>query len=228
MLTGNLCNLTLSVIQIDTQADPDCAIVWLHGLGASGDDVAPVVEQLDLPASMRVRFIFPHAPVRAVSLNNGMRMPAWYDIYGLDMDSREDREGIVQATTAINALVRKQVDAGMQPHRVALAGFSQGGALALYAGLHCPHRLAGVLVLSGYLPLHRERVQAAANTRPSVPVFMAHGRYDDVVPIACAHLACELLTQQGLEITWREYPCAHTMCAEEIADIRAWLLTRWQ
>lgn len=218
----------LAAIQIDTQDDPDCAIIWLHGLGANGHDFEPMVEQLNLPVSIRARFIFPHAPVQAVSLNNDMHMPAWYDIYGLDMHSKEDSEGIKRIKSEINALIDQQVNLGISPQRIVLAGFSQGGALTLYTGLHYPHRLAGLLAMSCYLPLHQELHEYSAYTDHSLPIFLAHGVYDEIVPLAFAQLARELLEQQGFEIFWKEYPCAHTVCLEEIADIRSWLLQCWQ
>ncbi len=220
--------MTLDAIQIDTQAEPDCAVIWLHGLGANGHDFEPVVEQLDLPKSVRARFIFPHAPVRAVTLNNGAHMPAWYDIYGLDMDSEEDVEGIQTIKMAINALIEQQVNQGIQTRRIILAGFSQGGALALYTGLSYPHQLAGLLALSCYLPLYRQLQDYIAQNGQLLPIFLAHGALDDVIPLAFARLAWQLLEQQGFQVRWREYPCAHTVCPQEITDVRGWLLKCWQ
>lgn len=220
--------MTLDAIQIDTQAEPDCAVIWLHGLGANGYDFEPVVEQLDLPKSIRARFVFPHAPVRAVTLNNGAHMPAWYDIYGLDVSSEEDVEGIQTIKMAIDALIEQQVNQGIQTRRTVLAGFSQGGALALYTGLSYPHRLAGLLALSCYLPLHRQLQDYAAHNSQLPPIFLAHGVHDDVIPLAFAQLAWRLLEQRGFQVRWQEYPCAHTVCPQEIADIRGWLLKRWQ
>lgn len=219
--------MTLATIQIDTQGDPDCAIIWLHGLGANGHDFEPMVEQLNLPNSIRARFIFPHAPVQAVSLNNDMRMPAWYNIYGLDMHSKEDCEGIKRIKSEINALIDQQVNLGIPPQRIVLAGFSQGGALTLYAGLRYCRRLAGLLAMSCYLPLRQELHEYSAHADQSLPIYLAHGAYDEVVPLAFGKLARELLEQQGFKIYWKEYPCAHTVCSEEIADIRNWLLQCW-
>lgn len=220
--------MTLTAITIDTRANPDCAVIWLHGLGASGHDFKPVVEQLDLPARSRVRFVFPHAPTRAVTLNDGTLMPAWYDLYGLDMNSPEDTEGLEQSKTELCALIDRLAESGIPAQRIVLAGFSQGGALSLYTGLSCGHRLAGVLAMSCYLPLHQELPNYAAKADPSLPVFMAHGEYDEVIPIVTARLTRETLERQGFTITWRTYPCAHTVCPEEIADIRDWLLQCWQ
>lgn len=219
--------MTLAAIQIDTQDNPDCAIIWLHGLGANGHDFEPMVEQLNLPDSIRARFIFPHAPVQAVSLNNDMHMPAWYDIYGLDMYSKEDSEGIKRSKSEINALIDQQVNLGISPQRIVLAGFSQGGALTLYTGLGYPHRLAGLLAMSCYLPLRQELHEYSAHADHSLPIYLAHGVSDEIVPLAFAQLARELLEQHGFEIYWKEYRCAHTVCLEEIADIRSWLLQCW-
>lgn len=220
--------MTLSIIQLDTQTEPDCAVIWLHGLGANGHDFEPIVEQLNLPKSVRARFIFPHAPIQAVSLNNGMRTPAWYDVYGLNLDSQEDATGIRAINVEIAALIDQQVAAGIAVNRIVLAGFSQGGALTLYAGLSYPHRLAGLLAMSCYLPLRQQLQQYAAHTDLLLPIFLAHGCHDDVVPLNFAQCARELLDAFGFDIYWREYPCAHTVCAEEIVDIHTWLLRCWQ
>ena len=221
--------MTRTAIQIDTQAEPDCAVVWLHGLGATGHDFEPIVEQLNLPKSMRARFIFPHAPMRAVTINNGAHMPAWYDIYGLDIDSEEDAEGIQATTTTIHSLIERQVEQeGIRARRIVLAGFSQGGALALYAGLRYQHPLAGLLGLSCYLPLHRQLQGYAARGAQPPPILLAHGNLDEVIPLAFAQLARKLLELRGFQVCWREYPCAHTVCPQEIADIRTWLLKCWR
>jgi phospholipase/carboxylesterase len=220
--------MPLSKIQIDTQNNPDCAVIWLHGLGANGHDFEPIVSELKLPPSVRVRFIFPHAPVQAVSLNNGMQMPAWYDIYGLEMNSKEDVTGIEKIYTEIAILIQQQIDAGIVANKIVLAGFSQGGALSLYTGLNYPKRLAGILALSAYLPLREKIASTTINTARGLSIFIAHGIYDDVVPLAFAQLAKELLEGQGFSINWHDYPCAHTVCVEEIQDIREFLLNCWK
>ena len=220
--------MALSTIQIETQANPDHAIIWLHGLGASGYDFEPIVEQLNLPESIRARYIFPHAPIQAVSLNNGMAMPAWYDIFGLDIDSEEDIEGIKRIRPEIDALIGLQIETGISVNKIVLAGFSQGGALALFSGLSYSHRLAGLIALSAYLPIRHELQEYAAEADLSLPVFLAHGSYDDIVPLEFARIAQKSLEQRGFTIDWKTYPCAHTVCNEEIEDIRAWLLKCWQ
>ena len=220
--------MPLSTVQINTQEDPDCAVIWLHGLGANGHDFEPIVTELNFPVSVRARFIFPHAPVQAVSLNKGAHMPAWYDVYGLEMNSKEDGEGIKNISVEINTLIQQQVDAGIFVNKIVLAGFSQGGALTLYAGLNYPQQLGGLLALSCYLPLREQIESFAKNTGRDLPIFIAHGTYDDVVPFTSATSAKKLLEKQGFKIDWHDYPCAHTVCAEEIRDIREFLLNCWQ
>ena len=220
--------MELSTIQIDPEDPPDCAIIWLHGLGASGHDFEPMTEALELPASTRARFIFPHAPVQAVHLNDGMQMPAWYDIYGLDANSKEDQQGLQGITRKLNALIAQQVDQGIKARRIILAGFSQGGALALYAGLHHAPCLAGILALSCYLPLRQQLQEYAEHADRDLPIFLAHGEYDEVVPLVFSDHAKELLEQAGFSVHLQRYPCAHTVCTQEIADIRAWLLQCWE
>ncbi len=220
--------MALPTIQIDTQSDPDCAVIWLHGLGANGHDFEPIVAELKLPSSVRARFIFPHAPVQAVSLNNGMQMPAWYDIYSLDKNSAEDGAGIKKISKEINQLIQQEIEHGIGVDKIVLAGFSQGGALALYSGLNYPQRLGGLLALSCYLPLRENLGEFAKHSQGDLPIFLAHGRYDDVVPLAFARLAKELLEGQGFKINWHEYASAHTVCAEEIQDIQEFLLSCWR
>ena len=220
--------MALSAIQLDTQTDPDCAVIWLHGLGANGHDFVPMVEQLNLPHSVRARFIFPHAPLQAVSLNNAMHMPAWYDIFGLDQDSPEDIDGLNRIKSEIDTLIKQLVEVGIRANKIVLAGFSQGGALSLYTGLNHSQRLAGLIALSCYLPIRHKLEIYAEHTDRSLPIFMAHGVYDEVVPISFAQIGHELLEQQGFTINWKKYSCAHTVCQEEVADIREWLLERWQ
>ncbi|MDH3607923.1 MAG: alpha/beta hydrolase [Gammaproteobacteria bacterium] len=220
--------MSLATIQIETQNDPDCAVIWLHGLGANGYDFEPIVAELNLPASVKAKFIFPHAPVQAVSLNNGMQMPAWYDIYGLEKDSKEDTAGIKKISEEINALVQQVIDDGIAANKIVLAGFSQGGALTLYTGLSYKQRLGGLLALSCYLPMRDQLENFAKDTQRDLPIFMAHGTYDDVVAHAFANLAQKLLETQGFKVDWHNYPCAHTVCAEEIQDIRNFLIQCWQ
>lgn len=216
--------MTLECIQIEPRSTADSAVIWLHGLGASGDDFVPIVNQLDIPDSLPIRFIFPYAPMQAVSLNNGIHMPAWYDLYGLDINSEEDNEGLEKIRQEINNLIETQIIQGISADRIVLAGFSQGGALALYAGLQHASSLAGIMALSCYLPLRQQLDSYTKATDNSLPIFLAHGTMDDVVPLQFAQIAKQLLTGQGFSIDWHEYPCTHTVCADEVADIREWLL----
>ena len=220
--------MPLEVIQIETQENPVCAVIWLHGLGANGHDFEPIVPELKLPNTQRARFIFPHAPIQAVSLNNGMQMPAWYDIYGLNMDSQEDVPGIEKITLEIHDLIQQQIDLGMNAKKIILAGFSQGGALALYAGLTFPHQLAGIMGLSCYLPLREKFEIVTERASRELPIFLAHGSMDDVVPMAYAKLAKQILEKQGFTVQWHDYPCAHSLCIEEIQDIQQYLISCWQ
>ena len=216
--------LSLAFIQHETQSEPDCAIIWLHGLGANGHDFEPLLGQLELPNNFRVRFIFPHAPIQAVSLNGGMQMPAWYDIHGLDMHSQEDSQGIHSISREIDMLIEQQIELGISANRIILAGFSQGGALTLFSGLQTKYRLAGLLALSCYLPIREQLPVYATNADRTLPIFISHGLHDDVVPLNFAELAVELLQQQNFTVQWQRYNCAHNVCAEQIADIRGWIL----
>jgi phospholipase/carboxylesterase len=220
--------MTLSTIEIETQSNPDCAVIWLHGLGANGHDFEPIVAELNLPTSIRAKFIFPNAPIQAVTLNNGMQMPAWYDIYGLDKNSQEDEMGIKKMSKEINMLIQKELDSGIDSKKIVLAGFSQGGALTLYCGLNYPQPLGGLLALSCYLPLREELAAFAKHAHRDLNIFMAHGTHDDIVSLSFAQQAKERLELEGFEINWHTYACAHTVCAEEIRDIREFLLGCWQ
>ncbi len=220
--------MALATISIDTQDHPEHAVIWLHGLGASGHDFEPIVEQLELPASLRVRFVFPHAPTRPITLNDGMPLKAWYDIYGLDMNSPQDEKGLEQSASDVRALIEQLVQSGIASQRIILAGFSQGGAQCLYTGLSCDYRLAGILAISCWLPLHEKFPVYARRADRSLPILLLHGMYDVTIPITSAELSRETLEQQGFTVTWRSYPCAHTVSPEEVRDIRTWLLKCWQ
>jgi phospholipase/carboxylesterase len=215
----------LETIEIETAASPDAAVIWLHGLGADGHDFEPVVPELRLPAELGVRFVFPHAPVRPVTLNMGMRMRAWYDIYQLG-GGREDAEGIRASQALTEGLIARERSRGIAPDRIVLAGFSQGGAIALHTGLRHADRLAGILALSTYLPLSGMLPAEASAANRAAPIFMAHGRFDDVIPIGRARQSRALLEQQGYPVAWHEYSMPHSVCGEEIGDISGWLLSR--
>lgn len=209
-------------IELETAASPEAAVLWLHGLGADGHDFEPIVPELRLPAQLRVRFVFPHAPVRPVTLNMGMRMRAWYDIRQLG-GGPEDEAGIRASQASLEALVERERARGIEPRRVVLAGFSQGGAIALHTGLRFPERLAGILALSTYVPLAGTLAAETSPASRGLPIFMAHGTYDDIIPLARAQQSRTALTALGFEPEWREYPMPHSVCPQEIAHIAAWL-----
>jgi phospholipase/carboxylesterase len=209
-------------LEIETAPSPDAAVLWLHGLGADGHDFEPVVPQLRLPPQLRVRFVFPHAPVRPVTLNMGMRMRAWYDILQLS-GGREDEAGIRESQALLEALIARERRRGVAAQRIVLAGFSQGGAVALHTGLRHGERLAGILALSTYLPLAGSLAPEHSAANLGVPLFMAHGRFDDIIPIERARQSRVALEGLGCKLEWREYAMPHAVCGEEIADIAAWL-----
>lgn len=211
----------LDAIEIETAKNPSASIIWLHGLGADGNDFAPIVPTLKLPGAA-IRFVFPHAPVQPVTINGGMRMRAWYDI--TDGAIRREDEGGVRASQAlIEALIAREKERGTAANRLVLAGFSQGGAIALQTGLRHSERLAGVMALSTYLPLADKFAAEAGKANRGTPIFMAHGSHDPVIPLARAEQSRGLLQSLGYNVEWREYPMQHSVCPEEVSDISAWL-----
>jgi phospholipase/carboxylesterase len=210
----------MQTLEISGSQSSDSAVIWLHGLGADGYDFEPVVEQLQLPA---VRYILPHAPYRPVTINNGYSMRAWFDLYGLEAGSPQDEAGIREAQADIDALIQRELSRGIEPMRIVLAGFSQGGAVALHSALRFPQRLAGVLGLSTYLPLKSWLAKEAHHANRDIPVFMAHGTFDNVIAIELAKSSAAFLQQLDYVVSWHEYPMPHSVCAQEIADIRNFL-----
>lgn len=211
-----------TVIQ-ETSASITASVIWLHGLGADGHDFAGITSQLQLPTDLGIRFIFPHAPERPVTLNNGFIMRAWYDIYSLNNLHQEDQEGIQTSEQAIRRLIQQQLDAGISASRIILAGFSQGGALALHTGLRYPARLGGILGLSTYLPLISQFDPNRHAENRQIPIFLAHGEQDNVLPMALGIKTRDVLRQAGYSVEWHAYPMAHQVCLPEIADINRWL-----
>ena len=201
---------------------PSAAVIWLHGLGADGHDFVPIVPELQLTAAEAPRFVFPHAPVRAVTINNGMHMRAWYDIFEFSLNAREDAAGIRASAEIVERYVQRERDAGIAAGRIVLAGFSQGGAIALHTGLHHAERLAGILALSAYLPLRRE-LEAPLPANRGLPILMCHGEEDPVLPVARAELSRDLLRAQGYQVELKLYHMQHQVSQAEIADIAAWL-----
>jgi phospholipase/carboxylesterase len=213
----------METVELQTGPRPDAAVIWLHGLGADGHDFEPIVPELRLPSALQLRFVFPHAPVRPVTLNQGMRMRAWYDIVRLDRGA-EDAEGIRASESAVQQLMQEQIKLGIKPSRIVLAGFSQGGAIALQTALRYSAPLAGVLALSTYLPLAEKLEEEAGEANRKTPIFMAHGQYDDVIPLARAEQSRKILADAGYDVQWKTYPMPHSVCAEEIADIASFLV----
>jgi phospholipase/carboxylesterase len=210
-------------VEVATHARPTGSVIWLHGLGADGHDFEPVVPELMRHRPLALRFVFPHAPVRAVTLNGGYPMRAWYDILGLDRQSSQDEAGIRASDAAIRALVSRETQRGIASERIVLAGFSQGGAMALYSGVRFPERLAGVMGLSCYLPLAANLVAERSAVNQHTAFFLAHGSHDEVLRPALGEHARDALKAAGYAVSWHSYPMAHSVCAEEIADIAAFL-----
>jgi phospholipase/carboxylesterase len=212
---------SLDAIEIETGKNPSASVIWLHGLGADGNDFAPIVPELSLPEGA-IRFVFPHAPVQPVTINGGMRMRAWYDITDGAI-RREDERGVRASQTLIETLIAREKERGTAPGRLVLAGFSQGGAIALQTGLRHPERIAGIMALSTYVPIGEKLAMEANPANREVPIFMAHGTQDPVIPFGRAQESRALLQSLGYAVEWREYRMPHSVCPEELVDIGAWL-----
>jgi len=211
-------------ITLESGKQPRYSVIWLHGLGADGNDFVPIVDELSLPVA--VRFIFPHAPQRPVTINGGYVMRAWYDIAGSSIDAQQDEQGIRESQTQIEALIAQEVARGIAPSRIFLAGFSQGGVIALHSALRQDVPLAGVLALSTYLPLsHSVNAEALSGTRIT-PIFMAHGLADPVVPFGLGVASRDALIGLGYRVEWHQYPMQHSVCEQELRDIEIWLSGR--
>lgn len=213
----------LETVEIDPQGEHRASVIWLHGLGADGNDFVPIVPELQLPRELGVRFVFPHAPVRPVTINGGMPMRAWYDITGLDAGGGEDEAGIRASAEEAEALLAAEKARGVPASRIVLAGFSQGGAVALHTGLRHPESLAGIMGLSTYLPLRGRFEAEAADANRGTPIFMAHGSLDPMLPRQLGEISRDVLRKHGYEVAWHSYPMAHQVCPEEIREIGAWL-----
>ncbi len=217
----------MQTVEVSATDKPDGSVIWLHGLGADGHDFEAIVPQLSLPADLNLRFVFPHAPVRPVTLNGGMAMRAWFDIISLDRAGPVDEEGILQSAAALGSLVEREHERGVPYDKIVVAGFSQGGAIASHFALRFPQRLAGLMALSTYLPLHsklRSEVSNADNAQPrDLRIFMAHGSFDPVLPMQLGSASRDAVTELGYSVEWFEYPMPHAVCPEEIGDISRWL-----
>ena len=211
----------LDAIEIETGKNPSASVIWMHGLGADGNDFAPIIPALPLPKTA-IRFVFPHAPVQPVTINGGMRMRAWYDISDGAL-RREDENGVRASQRLVEALIAREKTRGTTASRLVLAGFSQGGAIALQTGLRHAERIAGIMALSTYLPIADKFAAEASPANRDAPVFMAHGSYDPVIPLARAEQSRGILQALGYAVEWREYSMPHSVCPEEVADISGWL-----
>ena len=213
----------LETIEVATSEQPTAAVIWMHGLGADGNDFVPIVRELDLDGCPGIRFVFPHAETMPVTINNGYVMRAWYDILGMDLVRREDENGLRASQARIEALIAREIERGIAQDHIVLAGFSQGCAMTLQTGLRYPQKLAGLMCLSGYLPLADKIADERSSANQHTPIFMAHGRGDGVVVIHRAEASRDRLMELGYAIEWHEYLMPHSVCAEEIDDVSAWL-----
>jgi phospholipase/carboxylesterase len=216
---------TLEKITIATpdHVKPKASVIWLHGLGADGHDFAPIVPELNLPEELGIRFIFPHAPIRPVTLNAGMEMPAWFDIHGLGLEHKHDEEGLAVAHQQLIELIEAERKLGIPADKIILAGFSQGGALALYTGMTYHEKLGGIMALSTYLPVTELDQLSISPEQTHTPIFMAHGLADPVVELELGEISKGQIAKLGFSVDWRTYHMAHSVCMQEIEDISAWL-----
>jgi phospholipase/carboxylesterase len=216
----------LEMIKLEPQGKANASVIWLHGLGADGNDFVPLVEALELPAKHGIRFLFPHAPIRAVTINGGMQMRAWFDITDISEDMNEDEAGVREAQTIIERVIENEIKAGIPAERILLAGFSQGGCMALHTGLRFRQGLAGILGLSCYLPLRRTIATEMQRSQLSTVIQLMHGLYDPVVNHALGKMTYELLRDLGLQVSWIEYAMDHTVCQQQLQDIREYIINR--
>jgi phospholipase/carboxylesterase len=216
-------SVTRDVVEVETGPNPSAAVIWLHGLGADGHDFEPIVPELVRPGERALRFVFPHAPVRPVTLNNGYAMRAWYDIAALDRRTAEDEPGIRASQATIDALIRQENARGIASARIVIAGFSQGGAMALFAGIRYPEKLAGIMGLSCYLLLAPRLLPERNSANDATPIFLAHGSQDPVVAPMLGAEARRQLEAAGYQVQWHTYSMPHSVCPQEVADIATWL-----
>ena len=219
-------------IELTTGPEPKGTIIWMHGLGADCWDFVSIVKELGLPEDLPLRYIFPQAPTRSISINNGQRMPGWYDITLSELQDgparKADEAGVRESQEFINALIAREATRGIASDKIVVAGFSQGGAIALQTGLRHPQPLAGVMALSTYLPLENSLAAERTLANANIPILMAHGTQDPLVPLALARLSKSKIEAQGYQVEWREYPMQHSVCMEEVTDIGAWLVKRFR
>ncbi|HEU4625538.1 MAG TPA: dienelactone hydrolase family protein [Steroidobacteraceae bacterium] len=213
----------VETIEVETGKQPTGSVIWMHGLGADGHDFEPIVPELVRPNERALRFVFPNAPVRTVTINAGYAMRAWYDIIGIDRHSQQDEAGIRASDAIVRGLIRRENERGIPTNRIVLAGFSQGGAMSLMTGTRYPEKLAGIMALSCYMLLAPKLEAERSSANGATPIFMAHGTQDPVVPYALGEESRQLLEKLGYPVEWHSYPMPHSVCVEEVADIAAWL-----
>jgi phospholipase/carboxylesterase len=218
--------LTLPTVELETAPNPKHSVIWLHGLGADGNDFKPIVPELVDRKWPPLRFVFPHAPVRAVTINGGMRMRAWYDILGAQIAAQQDEAGMRASITALDELIARETERGVPSERVILAGFSQGGAIVLAGGVRHAAKLGGIIALSTYLPLDKSTASERSTANAAMPIFMGHGSFDQVVPQVLGTMSRDALVRLGYDVEWHSYAMAHQVSPPEIADLRAWIAKR--
>lgn len=216
--------MSLEFVEYPAKGEHKATVIWLHGLGDSGEGFLPVASQLALPEELGIRFVFPHAPVQPVTINGGMAMRSWYDIKSMDLDKRADEAGVRQSAAKVEQLIKQELNNGIAADKIILAGFSQGGVISLHLAPRLPQKLAGVMALSTYMCVPEKLTEEAQQT--GLSVFMAHGRQDDVVPHSAGRSAFDVLSAHNMDVSWQDYPMAHQVCGEELMAIRQWLIAR--
>ena len=215
-------------LELNTGANPEGTIIWMHGLGADCWDFVSIVKELGLPDDLPLRFIFPQAPTRPITINNGQVMPGWYDISMAELHRKPDEAGVRQSQTAIEQLIAREIERGIPADKIILAGFSQGGAIALQTGLRCREALGGIMALSTYLTLDDSLAAEATIDNANIPILMAHGTQDPLIPLSLAVASRTKMEARGYKVEWREYPMPHSLCMEEVKDIGVWIQTRFK
>lgn len=214
---------SLPYVEVNPSNKAKATVIWLHGLGDSGNGFAPIVPELKLPAELAIRFVFPHAPTRPVTINNGMSMRAWYDITSLDFNNRADSQGVKESSVLVADLIEKEIAQGIPANKIVLAGFSQGGVIALNLGTRYEKSLAGIMSMSSYMSEPETLSSEAHKANKNTPIFVAHGTHDEVVPIFMGNAAFKVLESNGYPVMWQEYPMQHNVCAQQLSDISNWL-----
>ena len=213
----------LPYVEVNPNSHIKATVIWLHGLGDSGNGFAPIVPELRLPDELGIRFVFPHAPMRPITINNGMTMRAWYDITSLDFNQRADSQGVNESSIFVKALIEQEMAKGVPANKIVLAGFSQGGVIALNLGTRLEHSLAGIMSMSSYMSEPEKLSSEAHDANKQTPIFVAHGTHDDVVPVFMGNAAFKVLESNGYQATWHEYAMQHNVCNQQLNDISAWL-----